>query len=242
MSTLHQNLSDDILKQLQDGRLKIGDKFPPEAEFAATLGVSRSSLRLAFTTLERIGVLERKKRAGTTIIAIKPKPQFNMSTTGLHELLSLGRDTELAITGTRIVRTRDIAQLIDHEDEAAHWLEINGTRTLPGDSMPFNVSQVFVPSRYLGIKDKLAERETSIFRTIEKQFGVSVSRVNQAAQAISCPKKHAKILGLGRNTPALRIVAHLYERGGELMEISVATFDPKRFQLKTDVKIEREIL
>lgn len=72
----------------------VGDKFPPEADYAAELGVSRSTLRLAFADLEASGVLKRRKRAGTVIISDAPRQRFNMATTGINELLSLGRDTQ----------------------------------------------------------------------------------------------------------------------------------------------------
>lgn len=238
MTALYQQVSDDILRQVQSGALKIGDKLPPEANFAAELGVSRSTLRLAFAELERVGVLLRKKKAGTKIIADQPKQHFNMSTTGLHELLSLGRDTELVITATRTVHTQSISHLDGYDSETNHWLEISGTRTLPTETTPFNSTQVYVPARYAGIEHVLRPTEMSVFKSIEEQFGVSVGRVGQTAKAIACPSDAAVIIGLKTGAPALRIVAELNCHDGSLMEISVATFDPERFQLRTDVEIE----
>lgn len=237
MTALYQQVADDILQQVQSGSLQIGDKLPPEADYAVTLGVSRSTLRLAFAELDRLGVLQRKKRAGTRIIADTPKPQFNMSTSGLHELLSLGRDTELVITDTRTVPTQEIAHLQGYQSETGHWLEISGTRTLPGETLPFNTTQIYVPARYAGIEHVLKATETSVFKIIEDTFGVSVGRVSQAAKAIACPPDAAPVIGLQPAAPALQIVAELTTRDDMLMEISVATFDPNRFQLRTDVRI-----
>lgn len=238
MTALHEQVSSDILKQVQSGALQVGDRLPPEADYAATLGISRSTLRLAFAELERVGVLQRKKRAGTQIISDQPKPQFNMSTTGLHELLSLGRDTELVITGTRTVRTQLISHLAGYHSETDHWLEISGTRTLPGQTAPFNITKVYVPARYAAIEHVLGAKETSVFKIIEQNFSVSVGRVSQAAKAIACPAEAAAVIDLLPGAPALQIVAELTTRDADLMEISVATFDPERFQLKTDVEIE----
>ncbi len=238
MTALHQQLSEAILTQIQTGKLRVGAKLPPEADYAAELGVSRSTLRLAFTELERVGVLQRKKRAGTTVVADRPKSQFNMSTTGLHELLSLGRDTNLVLSGTKTVRTQAVAQLHGYDSETDHWLEISGTRTLSGETMPFNSTRIYVPARYAGIEHVLKPSEPSVFRIIEERFGLAVGRVNQSAQAIRCPADIAGIIGIEPDAPALRIVAQLYDRNAVLMEISVATFDPDRFQLQTDVKID----
>jgi len=238
MTTLHQQLSDSILQEIQAGKLNIGDKLPPEADYAVELGVSRSTLRLAYTELERLGVLQRKKRAGTTIIADRPQSRFNMSTTGLQELLSLGRDTDLTLTGTQTVHTGGIPQLCGYESETDHWLEISGTRTLPGEAMPFNSTQIYVPARYAAIEHVLEQSGPSVFRIIEERFDIVVGRVSQTAQAIRCPARIAEIIGLEIDAPALRIVAQLYDSSSILMEISVATFDPEKFQLQTDVQID----
>lgn len=238
MSALHQQLSDSILQQIQAGQLRVGDKLPPEADYAAELGVSRSTLRQAYTELERVGVLKRKKRAGTTIIASQPQSRFKMSTTGLYELLSLGRDTELVLTGTRTVHTETVPYLHGFESETDHWLEVCGTRTLPGEAVPFNNTQIYVPARYAAIEHILERNGPSVFRVIEERFGLAVGRVSQTAKAINCPAEIAKIIGREINAPALRIVAHLYDKNGILMEISVATFDPERFELQTDVEFD----
>lgn len=238
MTILHQQLVEAILMEVQSGKLRVGAKLPPEADYASELGVSRSTLRLAFSELERVGVLQRKKRAGTTIIADRPKSQFNMSTTGLHELLSLGRDTDLALSGTTTVQADAVSHLHGYDSETGHWLEISGTRTLPGEAKPFNSTRVYVPARYAGIEHVLKQSEPSVFRIIEERFDLAVGRVSQSAQAIRCPADVAEVIGLEPDAPALQIVAQLYDRKGILIEISVAIFDPNRFQLQTDVKID----
>ncbi len=237
MTALYQKVSDSILEQVMSGALPVGAKLPPEASYAAKLGISRSTLRLAFAELERVGVLERKKRSGTQIISDQPKPRFNMNTTDINELLSLGRETELSNITTNTVRTADIPQLEGYVSETDYWLQVYGTRTLDGEAKPFNVSRVYVPARYAGIEPLFQKKETSVFRTIEKSFNVSVARVSQAAKAISCPQEEAEILGLALGAPVLQIEAQLYVQDGSLMEVSVAIFDPDRFQVRTDVRI-----
>jgi len=54
---------------LADGELREGDKLPNQNDFAAQLGVSRSSLREALHTLSLLGVIEQRPGAGTVIRA-----------------------------------------------------------------------------------------------------------------------------------------------------------------------------
>lgn len=237
MNTLYARVCQQILEQIQLGTLKVGDRLPPEEEYAASLGISRSTLRLAFSELEASGVLKRRKRTGTEVISDTPKQRFSMATSGIDELLSLGRDTEFDIYGTRTVPTDDIAELEGLVSETGHWLEVSGTRTLASGATPFSANRVYVPARYAAVEPLLKAEKRSVYRIIEETFDVSVGRVSQSVRAMSCPQQEARIIGLREGAPVLRIEAHLFLDDGSLMEVSLATFDPERFHVRTDVRI-----
>ncbi|UCE40973.1 MAG: FadR family transcriptional regulator [Candidatus Aminicenantes bacterium] len=64
---LADEVIDEIKRMLQSGELKEGDRLPNQNEFAAHLGVSRTSLREAFNTLCVLGVLEQHQGFGTIV-------------------------------------------------------------------------------------------------------------------------------------------------------------------------------
>ncbi|MCR9136159.1 MAG: GntR family transcriptional regulator [Alphaproteobacteria bacterium] len=237
-TTLHSRVEDDILNRIQSGDWHVGDRLPKEEDLAAQLGVSRSTLRIAFASLERKGVLQRKKRAGTRIISDRPTSRFSMVTGGISEVLSLGRDTRFDISSTRSVADDSVAVLSGLESETGHWLEITGTRKIDENEPPFNWSQIYVTGRYAGIAPALGKGVTSVFEVIEDAFGTKVSRVSQKVLAIACPDRAAKAMGLAEGDPVLQIVARLYDQDDRLFEVSSATFDPERFQVNTDVRVE----
>ena len=57
-----KRISDEIVNQLKslifNGKLKPGEKIPPERELAKSLNVSRVSLREALNTLQGMGLIE----------------------------------------------------------------------------------------------------------------------------------------------------------------------------------------
>ncbi|MDU8912549.1 GntR family transcriptional regulator [Aestuariicoccus sp. MJ-SS9] len=237
MTPLYAQLADRLLARIASGELKIGDRLPPEAEYAAELGVSRSTLRLAFAELEKAGVLRRRKRAGTEIVATAPQRQFRMATQSIDELLSLGRDTEFAILGTRSVPTDSVQALAGLTSETGYWLEISAVRRLRDEKVPFSANRVYVPARFAGIEALIGRAETSVFQLIEEAFGIGVGRVRQSVGAVACSARDSEILGIPEGAPALCIDAKLFADDGTLIEVSVATFDPARFHVETDVKI-----
>ncbi|MFE9251997.1 FadR/GntR family transcriptional regulator [Streptomyces sp. NPDC007088] len=56
-SRTHELVLESIEEQVLAGKLKAGDRLPPERELAPALGVSRSALREALRVLETVGVL-----------------------------------------------------------------------------------------------------------------------------------------------------------------------------------------
>jgi GntR family transcriptional repressor for pyruvate dehydrogenase complex len=64
---LADSVIDEIKRMIQSGELKEGDKVPNQNVFAAQLGVSRTSLREALSTLTRIGVFEQRPGYGTVL-------------------------------------------------------------------------------------------------------------------------------------------------------------------------------
>lgn len=65
----YTKVSDYIWDNVLSGTLKLGDKLPPEREFAQILDISRNSIREGLRTLENIGVVSSQQGAGNFISA-----------------------------------------------------------------------------------------------------------------------------------------------------------------------------
>ncbi len=67
----NENLSDkvanEIIQMVHDGKLKAGEKLPPEPELATEFGISRGVLREALTILSAKGYIRRTPGYGTFI-------------------------------------------------------------------------------------------------------------------------------------------------------------------------------
>lgn len=64
---LADGVIEEIVRRIDGGELEDGDKLPNQNEFAAELGVSRSSLREALHTLTLVGAIEQRPGLGTVI-------------------------------------------------------------------------------------------------------------------------------------------------------------------------------
>jgi DNA-binding FadR family transcriptional regulator len=63
--SLSKQVIDEIINLLMTGQLKPGDKIPSEMELMEICDVSRPVIREALTSLEVMGIVNRKTRHGT---------------------------------------------------------------------------------------------------------------------------------------------------------------------------------
>ncbi|WP_319518718.1 GntR family transcriptional regulator [uncultured Martelella sp.] len=232
----HKQLTLSLREEITSGRWKIGERLPPEVDFAVECGVSRTTLRRALSELESEGLVARRKRVGTVIASQTPQQHFRMATNSLPELMRVTRETVLEVWTSRHVANHSDPALGGRESATGFWLEVVAVRRIPGRLRPLNWSRMFVAGPYAGVEPSLSRhRLGSVYRLVEEMFDRPIVRVSQTTSAIACPQVAADAIGLSEGAPALCIDADLYSHNGELVEISHAVYDPSRFQLRNDV-------
>lgn len=105
---LIDQVSDYILTQIKEGEIKPGDRLESQDDMAAKLGVSRSTLREAFSRLTSIGVLEIKHGQGTFV---KQAQDYTYLTNVIDTYLTLEKDSILHILEVRKIIEQYTIQL-----------------------------------------------------------------------------------------------------------------------------------
>ena len=110
-----------LIALITERQLKAGDRLPPERELAATMGVSRSSLREALRALAMLGVAEMRHGDGTYLTALDPEALMRpvglvlaLSDAGLEELFEARKLVEpgLAALAAERISDEDAAELL----------------------------------------------------------------------------------------------------------------------------------
>lgn len=234
MTALYEKVKDLILDQIHEGEIKVGDRLPPEAKFASELGVSRSTVRLAFSDLEALGILSRKKRVGTEVISDAPRKRTFMNAYELGSVLKLGDDCRHVAHTSRVVNAGMNRQLDELASTVTKWLAVSGVLLLPGDDIPICVVNTYVVERFAAIHPLVFSRTEPIARLIEETYGDVIGRVHQIVSAVACDASQSDLLKTCPGDPALQMTSQFYNNNGELMHVSIAVFDPSRFQLSLD--------
>lgn len=97
----YEEVAANIREMVVSGRLKQGDKLPPERELSQRLGVGRHALREALRTLEMAGLIETRlgKWGGTFVTGGRPQIVSEQMT----DLLRMGNVSYASVTEARIL-------------------------------------------------------------------------------------------------------------------------------------------
>lgn len=99
-----------ILEAIRKGLFAVGDRLPPERELAALLGVGRSSVREALSTLQIAGVVEVRHGSGVFVRNLSGPQQAEASLDFL-----IAQQDFLTLTQARYVVERGIVALAAEE-------------------------------------------------------------------------------------------------------------------------------
>src|ERR1700716_1873729 len=115
----YRRIQGTILKQIEAGRLRPGDAVSSERELAKIHTVSLMTARHALAALEREGVVERRRGAGTFVAA--PKIHFNKLMSYTEQMASRS-----LTAGSKVL----FSKVLDNENEAAARLSLPPTSSV----------------------------------------------------------------------------------------------------------------
>jgi len=132
----HARIAAWLLRRVGAGQVQADDKLPPEEDLAASLGVSRMTLRQALGSLEQQGWIERRRgRSGGNFIR---EPRIEVDLTGLPGFTEQMRRLNLR-AGSRMVRAQvnkpapDVAAGLElsRDDDVFEIVRVRSARRVP---------------------------------------------------------------------------------------------------------------
>ena len=199
-----------ILAEIQTGIYRNIDRLPPEVEIASLLGVSRTVVRDALSTLEREGFVNRKHGKGTSINrhVLSVKTRIDLE----KEFSSMIRDSGFVPTVEirGIQKTRADAVLAGWLDLAEGAEVISVDRVVYADGLPTIYCTDTIDQRLVLKNDySLENLQKPIFDFLKNYCGTEVYMDLTEMHAVNADDILAEILDVPPGTALL----HLNERG-----------------------------
>jgi GntR family transcriptional regulator len=223
----YKRIQTAIRERIQSGHLRLGDVVASERELARLHRVSLMTARHALVELEREGIVERRRGAGTFVCA--PKVHFN-------KLMSY---TELMSSRGLVSRSRVLfADLVEGEEEVAARL------TLPPSSQllkikrlrlvgeePFALETCYLSAIEFSALTTPVLSRSSLFSILERDFGVELAYADEEIDVSVADAKLASLLQLRNAAPVMRIRQVIYSTKSKPILYVVGCYRSDRHKL-----------
>lgn len=222
----------DILMEKIDHEYRPGDLLPSERELSERYGLSRTTVRLALSELEQLGLVVRKHGRGTFVMDRSNSLTNLMQTYSFtDQMRAMGRVPETTIL--------EFAE-IDADKNLAEKMGI-----LPGDRLfklkrlrsadgtPMMVEQTFLPVRkFLALKRNLLE-SMPLYNIIEQVYSEKIRFAEEEFYASVARPSDAHILDIAESAPVLDLERVTYNTSNEVIEytLSVARADQFKYRV-----------
>ena len=213
----------------------MGGYLPTEMELCEQYGISRHTVREALRQLRDAGLISRRRRVGTEVVARTPRPSYRQPTNSIDDMLQYAEETQLSVLEMKeIACDAALAELLECR-EGTRWLRVISLRAVPADPRPVCMTTAYIDLRFPDLSQHLEELSGPISAMLEREYGVRIARIEQSIQAVRLGKRQAKLLRALDGGPALRAIRKYYDRNGRLIELSNAIHPGERFTYVTSL-------
>jgi GntR family transcriptional regulator len=216
-----------LLEQIHGGDLLPGERLGAERDLAASLGVSRSTVRQALGWLERAGAVRRVPGRGGGTFVGQPKVERDLSRiVGVPALLR----QQGMVAGTRVVSTG----LVAADEQIATALELppgchvfDVVRIRLADGIPISLEHVWLPAEmFPGLLEQ--PLGGSLYELLEERFAVVPEDAVERIEVTAADADEASILEVAPGAPLLSITRTTRDGRGIAFERSHDLFRADR--------------
>jgi len=244
MLTRYAQVTEALSGAIANGDYPVGSILPNELELAKQFGVSRSTVRAAMKELQALGLVSRKKSAGTRVESARPSAHgtnFINSFSTIEAIQQFGEETERVVQSTEsLVADDDLAARLGCRP-GSRWLRIFSLRHPPGgEGRPICWTDVYIADAYAArLLERLHTHEGLLSSLIEEFAGRPVTEVRQDISAQCLTEDQAAALDTQPSALALEIRRQYLLSSNELAEVSLSLHPADRFKYST--RITRQV-
>jgi DNA-binding GntR family transcriptional regulator len=166
----HAQIADRLRADIQSGRYQLGGRLPIEAELAALFDTSRPTLRQALGTLAAEGLIVRRPRTGSVVVATHVPVVLSQAVTSVDELLDYPRDTHRKVTASRYMKTGDALAQQLHCPAGKAWFQITTLRYTGSSTVPLCWTDTYVLPQYAEVTKHRRHTSMPVCEQIVEMF------------------------------------------------------------------------
>lgn len=232
MEVRYTELANLLVKQITDGQYGVGDRLPSEVALAAQFQVSRTTVRSALNIVEGLGLISRKRRAGTVVQSTETSTSYTKSLHSIEDLVNYASYTERRVMSvSQIVADERLAAALECRP-GQHWLRVQMLRSEKKDpGTPVCWTDAYMdPPAGKAIAHLIPNGTGLLCNLIEKHCGRAVQDLKQQIGATAISEQMAPHLQATAHTPGLEITRQYLDQAKQKFLITVSTYPADKFR------------
>ena len=224
----YQQIKEAVRSLIASCMLKPGDMLPTEFGLSEQLGVSRLVVHRALHELVTDGLLIRQRGKGT-FVAPPARPSYTV----IGPLF--GMTESLAKDGFSPQNRILVQEVIPAEGDRSRALALPaGAKVVHlfrlTDGLPLAIEDMYLPAERFPTLAELDMNNRSIYATLERLYGAQPQDATDVVSAGSATREEARLLGINKGAPVMRIQRTSTDRQGLPVEFSRVVFHAERYQ------------
>ena len=228
----YQQIVESLVDRIERGEMGPGDRLPSERALSAEFEVNRRTLRNALSVLERRGMVERKRGAGTFVTSprIERKAgEFFPFTEGIRHR---GHEPgSLIISLQRLPASPSVAEQLELSESDEVW-RFHRLRFVNDE--PFLIETFSLPADIAPEIDRFDVSQRSVYDVLENEYGVVIDTAKLSLEAVAVSEFEAELLRVPIGSPAM-LERHLaYDTQGRPVDYGYDVYRADRVRFVTD--------
>lgn len=219
---IYLQIASQMQAAIEDKSIAPGAMLPPAQTLCEHLGISKMTLRQAYSVLERKGYIETKRGVGTYALGGRIEKKIAGLTSFSEEVRARGSVPTSKILSARICPPNHGVQVALALEDGELVFEMKRLRF--SDNTPLAIEVVQVPHKLFSGLDQFNWAKESLYRVMEDVYDVKLSRCLSEIMATSATREQAELLNIGVASPLLVINRKSYSTEEVPVEHSVTCY------------------
>lgn len=214
---LYYQLKEIIRERVDSGEWVPGDQVPSEPELAKQFGISRATVRRAFSDLTLEGVLYRRQGRGTFVSYPKIEQDLTRFYSFSREMTAKGLKPSDRIISLRATTSSRRISLDLGLSEGEKVYELHRLRLV--DNEPFILERSWLPVDTFAELSVERLNGRTLYGLMEEQYGIIPVRAVEYFEPVLINEYEARMLEVREGAPALLLKRIAYTNSGKPIEI-----------------------
>jgi GntR family transcriptional regulator, N-acetylglucosamine utilization regulator len=231
-------VKEGVKSLIAGGQLKPGDMLTTEFNLSGQLGISRLVVHRAYRELVTEGLLIRKRAKGTFV-----SPPSHRSYTVVGPLFSVTENmARVGLKPSNKILTQEVIPASEEVrgelrlEQTARVIHLYNVRLV--DQLPFSVEDMYFPAERFPKLANMDLDNRSVYATLEKLYDAHPQEALDIVSAGSATREEARLLGINKGAPVMRLRRTSLDRDGLAVEYSKVVFHAGRYQFVARVQRE----